>query len=102
MLRRLVVASLPLCLLWACGDDEPEPLQDVTLEPPAEGFQLVVEPFEVPFGKDVQDCHFFEIPSDEPVCVNRIVVAQNPGTHHMNMFRPALGTVKELYGEPGD
>lgn len=102
MLRRLLVASVSLCLLNACGDDEPEPLVDVTLDPPAEGFQLEVEPFEVPFGKDVQDCHFYEVPSDEPVCVNRIVVAQNPGTHHMNMFRPELGTVKDLYGEPGD
>lgn len=84
------------------GDDDPGPTPDVTLDPPENGFQLVVEPFEVPFGKDVQDCYFYEVPYDEEVCVNRIVVRQNPGTHHMNMFRPALGTVKDLYGEPGD
>jgi len=87
-------------LLGAC-ESEPA-LNDVSLEPPEEGFQLSVGPFDVPPGKDIQDCYFFEVPSDEPVCVHRIVVAQNPGTHHMNMFRPDQGTIHNLDGEPGD
>jgi len=99
---RFAVLLATLGALGGCKGDETEPFRDVELAPPEDGFQLVVEPFVVPYGKDVQDCYFFEVPFDEPVCVNRVVVAQNPGTHHMNMFRPELGTVKDLYGEPGD
>src|SRR6185503_440653 len=86
-----------------CTDDDADPtVEDVQMDPPEHGFQFVVEPFVVPSGGDEQDCHFFEVPYDEPVCVHRLTAIQNPGTHHMNMFRPELGTIHDLYGEPGE
>ncbi len=58
---------------------------EVSLEQPAPGFQLVVGPFEVPPSSELQDCYYFRAPSD--VWVHQFEIAQNPGTHHMNMFR---------------
>jgi hypothetical protein len=75
---------------------------DVTLKPPlqGQGFQLVTGSFEVPKGAETQRCYFFEIPSDTPIYVNKFEVAQNVGTHHMNIFR--MKTRKGLWGAPGD
>jgi len=94
-------------LAGACDQDRPDaPLvedEDVTLAPPAtaeDGFQYVMPPYDVPAGTEVQNCYFFESPYDEDICIGEITVAQNPGTHHMNVFR--LGTEYDLWGEPGD
>ena len=73
---------------------------DVTLPQPAQGYQFITGSFAVPKGTETQRCFFFEIPSDVPVFVNRFEVAQNVGTHHMNMFR--VRTRKNLYGAPGE
>lgn len=83
--------------LTAC----PGPPSDVKLDPPAagSGFQLAPAMFEVPMGSESQRCFFFEVPSDVPVFVSRFEIAQNPGTHHMNVFR--VRTVKLLGGTNG-
>lgn len=73
---------------------------DVQLDPPASGFQLSPATFDVPEGSETQRCFFFEVPSDVPVFVTRFEIAQNPGTHHMNVFR--VRTVKLLGGAPGE
>lgn len=101
--RWIVVATT---LLGACEQDRPGaplPIEDVELDPPAspaDGFQYAMPPYDVAAGSEVQNCYFFEAPYDEDVCIGRIVVEQNPGTHHMNVFR--LGTRLDLWGEPGD
>jgi hypothetical protein len=77
--------------------------QPVTLTPPAtpaEGWQFDIPPFPVDAGQEVQDCYFVEVPYDEAVFVNKITVAQNLGSHHMNIFR--VKTLKGLSGKPGD
>ena len=76
---------------------------DVTLAPPASlevGFQFETPHFEVPPGTEVQDCYFIDVPYDVPVYLNRFVMTQNPGTHHMNVFR--VKTIRDLGGKPGD
>jgi hypothetical protein len=73
---------------------------DVQLAPPSQGFQLKVEPYKVEKGSETQRCFFFEVPSDEPVYVSKFEIAQNSGTHHMNVFR--VKTLKGLAGKPGD
>lgn len=78
----------------------PQPPIDVKLDPPAQGFQLATPAFPVPERDETQRCYFFEVPSDVPVYVKRFEVAQNSGTHHMNIFR--VKTVKGLGGRPGD
>ena len=90
--------ALPLAAvaLGGCGP------VDVQLAPPkaGQGFQLKVDPYDVPKSTETQRCYFFEVNSDSPVFVHKFEVAQNPGTHHMNIFR--VKTIKGLYGSPGD
>jgi len=100
---RFCAALATLLTLTGCGSDdsEPTPPQDVTLPDPGPGgFQYSTGVFDVPQGDEVQDCYFFELPFDEPVYFNRITLAQNDGTHHMNVFR--VKSVQKLDGKPGD
>lgn len=72
------------------------------LEPPPTGggFQLAIQPFDVPQGAEVQKCYFVEVPSDTDIWVNRITLALRPGSHHLNVFR--VRTIKNLGGSPGE
>ena len=107
---RTTATAAPLLLLLfcsACGSESgkndptvPGVDSEVQLEPPADGFQIETESFEVPWGDEIQDCYFYEVPYDEPVYVNRITIAQNEGSHHMNLFR--VRSIVELDGEPGE
>jgi hypothetical protein len=111
----LVAATAATCALAGCSSDEgtvpPEPpapgvekkpVGEVMLEAPktAElGWQFAVEPFEVPSGEEAQNCYFFEVPYDVPVYASRITMAQNDGSHHMNIFR--IRTQTGLKAVPG-
>jgi len=56
--------------------------------PPAgEGVQIVIDPFDVPQGQEVQQNYWLKLPSDVAFDVARIQIATNKGTHHMNLFR---------------
>lgn len=97
----MVLASA-LGLVGCGGDDGGETQKkDVTLpEPGGTGWQWTTGPFDVASGEELQDCYFFEVPGDKPVFVNRITLAQNQGTHHMNVFR--VKSKKPLDGNSGD
>ena len=82
--------------------DPPTTPGDVVLAPPATralGWQLGTSAFSLDPGQELQQCFFFEVPYDEPVFVKHIEIAQNPGTHHMNIFR--VRTIRELDGADG-
>ena len=86
---KTMAKTLPwVLLLGACGD-ETGAMNDVSLDPPSDGFQLVVGPFDVPADSELQDCYYFRVP--QTTMVNRFEIALNDGTHHMNMFRVAEG-----------
>ncbi len=53
----------------------------------ADGIQLVYGPFDVPQGQEVQLDYYFKLPVDDTLDVDRIEIATNDGTHHMNLFR---------------
>jgi len=91
--------GIGLALLVAgCGDDETV-IEDVTLpDPGPNGLQLETGLIPVEAGKEVQNCYFFEVPSE--LLVSRITLAQNVGSHHMNVFR--VKTVVKLDGANGD
>ena len=96
-----VIAALALAVA-GCGEGAMAPT-DVALTPPAsleEGFQIATPRFDVPAGTEVQDCYFVDVPYDTPIYLHRFVMTQNPGTHHMNVFR--VKTIKDLGGKPGD
>lgn len=92
--------------LWGCGSEsDPDKTgpktEDVQLpDPGPNGWQVATGTFEVPQGEEIQDCYFFEVPFDTDVFVNRITLAHNEGSHHMNVFR--VRTIVNLDGAPGD
>ena len=55
--------------------------------PPQEGLQIAVEPFDVPDSAEVQGNFYFHLPSTVPFDVQRIEIAMNEGTHHMNLYK---------------
>jgi hypothetical protein len=83
-------ALFPMVLLGlaGCGDETAPSDADVSLDPPENGFQLVVGPFDVPAESELQDCYYFRVP--QTTYVTKFEIALNDGTHHMNMFRVAL------------
>lgn len=94
--------SLVLVLL-AAACPGPAPV-DVLLEPPptGEGFQMGTGAFDVGPGQEIQRCYFVTVPGtgSDPIYVSRIVLAQNEGSHHLNVFR--VKTVVGLDGKDGD
>jgi hypothetical protein len=80
-----------LALVLGCGDMAPAEKAGVVT--------LATGPIDVPYGEEVQNCFFFEVPSDEPIYVNQIHFAQLEGSHHMNLFRER--TIVALDAEPG-
>ncbi|MCA9646256.1 MAG: hypothetical protein H6718_29485 [Polyangiaceae bacterium] len=90
-------------LAVGCSDEAPSEknLENVTLpDPGPDGWQITTGTFEVAQGKEVQNCYFFEVPGDKPFFVKRMTVAQNEGSHHMNVFR--VKTIQNLDGAPGE
>lgn len=96
--------SLALCVLLVvgCSDDpvyEPWILPDLS---PSEGFSIRTPEFEVPAGTEIQDCYFFRVPdlaNGEDVMFDRVALALNAGSHHMNVFR--VKTITGLDPEAG-
>jgi hypothetical protein len=66
-----------------------EPTSDVTLAaPPAgQGFQVVLGPFDVPTGEEVQRNYYQKLPVDSDVYVTKIEFKYNKGSHHFNIFK---------------
>ena len=67
---------------------------------PEVGWQVKIPEFSVASGEEIQNCYFVEVPYDEPVYAGKITLAQNLGSHHLNVFR--VKTIKGLGGKPGD
>jgi len=99
---RLTLNAL-FAISLVCASCHKEP-QDVELAPPADGFQLATDAFDVPAATEVQRCYFFTVPaatdaSTADIWVGHIIATQNPGSHHMNVFR--VNTIVDLDGDPG-
>jgi hypothetical protein len=103
---RTLAAAAVLLTLAACGDNidgehfEPWELPDLTA---AEGVTVRTPEFDVAAGEELQDCYFFQVPDladGEPLWIDRTVLALNPGSHHMNVFR--VGELRDLDPSDGD
>lgn len=79
--------------LAGCKSDNPatptDPSADVTLAPPpaGQGIQVVVGPFDIPAGTEVQRNYYQKLPTTEDIYVNKIEFKFNPGSHHFNVFK---------------
>lgn len=94
-MRALTAAAV--VVMTACPGPK---ISEVVLDKPASGFQLTPAEFDVAEGVESQRCYFIEVPSDTALFVNKFEIAQNPGTHHMNIFR--VKTIKALSGANGE
>jgi hypothetical protein len=100
-------ASLLLLLAVGCKSDADfEPWQLDELED-GEGFSFRVPEFDVPAGRESQNCYFVRVPDIDggnDIWIDSVVSAINPGSHHMNVFRvktiigldPAMGEPTSL------
>jgi hypothetical protein len=101
-------ALLLVCLAWsACtargvGETaappqvQPTVPSQLTPPPSGQGVQMMTNAFTVAAGEEIQSCYFFKV-SDllaangmdptQPLELHRVQVVQNPGSHHMNLFR---------------
>jgi len=72
-------------------------------EPTAEqGFGLRVPAYEVPPGRESQNCYFVRVPDlahGEDILIDEVKTAINPGSHHTNVFR--VKTLVNLRPEDG-
>ena len=71
----------------ACGGEDAT--QHATLDfgpAPEQGYQIVMGPFQVPPGEEVQLCQTMKLPNTEPIAVNRFSARKFSGSHHTIMF----------------
>lgn len=103
MTRSTLFVGITLLLAGCPGPaPTPNPL-DVKLDPPAHGFQLATPGFDVPAGTELQACYFMKVPdlnNGQPFYVDKIEIAMNVGSHHMNIFRQ--NTIVNLKGTEPD
>lgn len=118
-MRNFIKYLLPLWIIASflffvsCGEDKEEELEDepsvqevtgenVFLPPPQRGVQLVVGPFDVPQGKEIQRNYYMKLPADEDVDITKIEFAYNKGSHHVNIFKSDTEDVPDHMEETFD
>jgi hypothetical protein len=75
-------------LAGACGGSSSgvQPL----LPKPENGYQVVIGPFQVPAGHEVQLCQTLKLPNDQPVALHEIEAAKTLGSHHLILSKSDL------------
>jgi hypothetical protein len=84
----VLMAGLASVVCERTGPTDPT-AGDVQLAPPppGQGLQIVIEPFEVPVGEEVQRNYYRKLPSDVDIYVTNVEMVYNPGSHHVNVFK---------------
>ncbi len=71
---------------WIRAGAVPTSLQDISLPIPNPGGQVVVPPFQVPVGTEVQANYYSTLSNAKEMRVTRFEVLYPPGSHHLNFF----------------
>lgn len=89
-----------------------ETLPFVALEPPVEGIQFHVGPFEVPANTDRELFSYQLLNNPEPVFIKEVEFSMRPGSHHFilynfvknmpQLFIPQPGNVRDVYKADGE
>ncbi len=87
--RALTAEEIDLIEHWIEDGAVPSSPADIILPFPTRGEQILIPPFPVLSGKEVQRNYFFKLKSDEDIWVNRIQFLYPPGSHHLNLFSGA-------------
>ncbi len=98
VVRAWIVAGAPSTGVVPGDDGQPldgggEAPGDIALDPPVHGVQLHTTSPAVPSGKEETGCHFFKLPSEVDLDVNRFQIAVTGGSHHIHLYRPYDSTV---------
>jgi len=77
------------------------------LEPPTQGLQLNVGPFDIQPGTEREFLFFKELNNDEDIYINRLEVTMREGSHHFILYdyplgnRPTENEYRDYYTESG-
>jgi hypothetical protein len=86
----MLALAMSICMLSSCKE-EPTSAEshDVTLAPPpaGQGIQVVIGPFDVPQGQEVQKNFYQKLPIDSEIYVTKVEFRFNAGSHHLNIFK---------------
>jgi hypothetical protein len=74
---RTRAASLGLLLLASCSTQA---------TPVSSGIDVVIDPFYVPPGGEVQNCIYLKVPSDTDLDIGHVLLDFAEGTHHMHVY----------------
>ncbi|MGD9764973.1 MAG: hypothetical protein AB7V27_14800 [Candidatus Binatia bacterium] len=91
VIRAWIAAGAPATGRVAGDDGRPlggggEP-GSLTLQRPARGIQIGVTARALPEGTEETACHYFKLPSDVDLNVNRIQIQVTGGSHHIHLYR---------------
>jgi hypothetical protein len=88
---RTRVTLMAAFVLGACqGPPETNTTWNLEDLAPADGFQLLLPPFAVPYGHEEQSCYFVRVPDlagGDDLWIDRVRMATTVGSHHLNVFR---------------
>lgn len=106
-MRHTLWISAGFALLVAgCGSETPQDSDDadltISMDPPAQGYQLVTEPYEVPAFTEVDICsvvHLQPKGDEQLVWVDHMESLTSSGTHHMNVVLGQFSFLDGFLGE---
>src|SRR5262245_59552464 len=104
-MRRLLLAAC-ISSLVSCSSSKEDSFDPWTMEELSaeQGFSIRIPEFEVPSGHEEQSCYFMRVPDingdGTDFWVDKVNLAMNPGSHHMNVFR--VRTIVELRPDDGE
>jgi hypothetical protein len=81
------------------------------LDPPAQGYQFHVGPFDVSAGADREILVYERLENTEPLYINQVEIVMRPGSHHFILYQfpellptsllPASSVIRDVYLEDG-
>lgn len=89
-----------------------ESLPFIALEPPAQGIQFHMGPFEVPANTEREMFSYQLLNNSEPIYISEVEFSMRPGSHHFllydfapdlpTLFVPTPGAIRDVYTETGE
>jgi hypothetical protein len=86
---------------WMVRGALPTSTNDIVLRQPKSGAQVVIPPFQIPFGTEIQGEYYTTLPSAQELRVIRFEELYPPGSHHLNFFA-YQGCVPGICSRPED
>jgi hypothetical protein len=71
---------------WILRRALPSSTKDIQLPVPDPGAQVIVPPFEIPLGSEIQGQYYTTLSNTEELRVTRFEVLYPPGSHHLDFF----------------